>query len=191
MKKSYWKLDFQKIVFDYSPGIQRFLDWIRLPRFIIQIFVLGIKQLVILVYWSFSFTMHWKLLVNLVGIPIYLSSLYKSVRSMLCLIWWIPPKEFLLQQRQLLLNCCCSCSLFFRVQGSEWCIRRNGDRKRRSWGQPEEEDFAGAKVSWLLSEHSTMFKIFCDPRIEISMPNNPHYHISKVSLVSPMARNGC
>jgi hypothetical protein len=36
-----------------------------------------------------------------------------------------------------------------------------------------------------------MFKLFCDPRIEISMPNYAHYHISKVSLVSPLARNGC
>jgi hypothetical protein len=26
MTNSYWKLDFQKIVFDYSPGIQRFLS---------------------------------------------------------------------------------------------------------------------------------------------------------------------
>jgi hypothetical protein len=26
MNNSYWKLDFQKIVFDYSPGIQRFLS---------------------------------------------------------------------------------------------------------------------------------------------------------------------
>jgi hypothetical protein len=42
---------------------------------------------------------------------------------------------------------------------------------------------------WLLSKHSTMCKIFFDPRNEISMPNNPHYHTSKVSLVSPLARN--
>jgi hypothetical protein len=27
---------------------------------------------------------------------------------------------------------------------------------------------------WLLSKHSTMCKLFYDPRIEISMPNNPH-----------------
>jgi hypothetical protein len=31
---------------------------------------------------------------------------------------------------------------------------------------------------WLLSKHSTMCKLFCDPRIEISMPNSSHYHIS-------------
>jgi hypothetical protein len=42
---------------------------------------------------------------------------------------------------------------------------------------------------WLLSKHSTMCKIFFDPRNEISMPNNPHYHSSKVSLVSPLGRN--
>jgi hypothetical protein len=29
-----------------------------------------------------------------------------------------------------------------------------------------------------------MCQIFFDPRNEISMPNNPHYHSSKVSLVS-------
>jgi hypothetical protein len=34
-----------------------------------------------------------------------------------------------------------------------------------------------------------MCKIFFGPRIEISMPNNPHYHTLKVSLVSPLARN--
>jgi hypothetical protein len=34
-----------------------------------------------------------------------------------------------------------------------------------------------------------MSKIFFDPRNQISMPNNPHYHSSKVSLVSPLARN--
>jgi hypothetical protein len=44
---------------------------------------------------------------------------------------------------------------------------------------------------WLLSKHSTMFQVFFDPRIEISNPNNPHYHVSKVSLMSPLARNGC
>jgi hypothetical protein len=27
-----------------------------------------------------------------------------------------------------------------------------------------------------------LFKVFADPRIELSMQNNPHYHISKVSL---------
>jgi hypothetical protein len=37
---------------------------------------------------------------------------------------------------------------------------------------------------WLLGKHSTMCKLFCDPRIEISMPNNPHSRISKVSLVT-------
>jgi hypothetical protein len=26
---------------------------------------------------------------------------------------------------------------------------------------------------WLLSKHSTMFQVFFDPRIEISMPNKP------------------
>jgi hypothetical protein len=42
---------------------------------------------------------------------------------------------------------------------------------------------------WLaLSKHSTMCKIFFDPRNEISIPNYPHYHTSKVSLVSPLAR---
>jgi hypothetical protein len=42
---------------------------------------------------------------------------------------------------------------------------------------------------WLLSKHTTMCKLFCNPRIEISMPNNPYYHILKVSQVSPLARN--
>jgi hypothetical protein len=36
-----------------------------------------------------------------------------------------------------------------------------------------------------------MCKLFCDPRIEIATPNNHHYHILKVLLVSPLARNGC
>jgi hypothetical protein len=42
---------------------------------------------------------------------------------------------------------------------------------------------AGYKV-----KHSTWFKVIFNPRFEISMPNNPHWHISKVST---MARNGC
>jgi hypothetical protein len=42
---------------------------------------------------------------------------------------------------------------------------------------------------WLLSKHSTMCKLFFDRRNEIAMPNNPHYHTLKVSLVSPLARN--
>jgi hypothetical protein len=45
--------------------------------------------------------------------------------------------------------------------------------------------------SWLSSKHSTRFKVFFDSRIEISMPNNPHYHILKVSLVTTLSRNGC
>jgi hypothetical protein len=44
---------------------------------------------------------------------------------------------------------------------------------------------------WLWSKHSTKFKVFFDPRIEISMSNNPHYHILKVSPVSRMARYRC
>jgi hypothetical protein len=36
-----------------------------------------------------------------------------------------------------------------------------------------------------------MFKLFFDPRIEISIPIDPHYHISKVSLVSPLAGQKC
>jgi hypothetical protein len=34
-----------------------------------------------------------------------------------------------------------------------------------------------------------MFIVFFVPRIETFMQNNPHYHVSKVSL--PMGRNGC
>jgi hypothetical protein len=49
-------------------------------------------------------------------------------------------------------------------------------------------DFGGG---WLLSKHLKLLELFCDPRIEISMPNNPHNHILKVSQVPPLARNGC
>jgi hypothetical protein len=34
-------------------------------------------------------------------------------------------------------------------------------------------------------------KVFFDPRIELSMPNNSNYHILKVLLVSPLLINGC
>jgi hypothetical protein len=36
-----------------------------------------------------------------------------------------------------------------------------------------------------------MFRDIFDPRIEISMTNSTHYHISIMSLVSPLARNRC
>jgi hypothetical protein len=39
--------------------------------------------------------------------------------------------------------------------------------------------------SWLSRKHSTRFKVFFDSRIEISMPNNPNYHILKVSQPCP------
>jgi hypothetical protein len=39
---------------------------------------------------------------------------------------------------------------------------------------------------WQYSKHSTLFKVFSDPTIELSMPNNCHNHISNVLLVPPI-----
>jgi hypothetical protein len=44
---------------------------------------------------------------------------------------------------------------------------------------------------WLLSKHSTLFKVLSKPRIELPVQSNPYYQISKVILSSPLTRNGC
>jgi hypothetical protein len=44
---------------------------------------------------------------------------------------------------------------------------------------------------WLLRKHSTMFEIFFDPRIEISISNYPQFYNLKVLLLLPLARKGC
>jgi hypothetical protein len=36
-----------------------------------------------------------------------------------------------------------------------------------------------------------MCRLFCHPKVKISMANNPHQYILKVSLVSLLARNVC
>jgi hypothetical protein len=81
---------------------------------------------------------------------------------------------------------------------SKWYLCSNGKRKQirdanhQSQGHKELVSCIVLIIplgGWLLSKHSTMCKLFFDPRNEISLPNNPHYHTSKVSLVSPLAIN--